>query len=138
MAPVIIVSCLAAIVLAGLIAFVYKSFSKSSGDVKKTDGDKVVSNEKEKDQTKDVSHEVSKVANKTISVDEAVQKLMKNVKNSEEKDTLVGFIDSTINANKRVINYFNEFSDTCDRTAKLNNEITDLNKIKQALINYKI
>ena len=45
-----------------------------------------------------------------------------------------------INANKRVIDYFNDSGHLYDgiRMEELKNEIIDLNKIKKALINYKI
>ena len=63
---------------------------------------------------------------------------MKDVKNSDEKNGLIEVIDGFISGNKKCIDVYNKYGDTYDRIENLNNEITDLNKIEQALINYKI
>ena len=65
MAGIIISCCLAALVSAGLIAFIYKSFSKSSGDVKTNkEDDKTVT--KEKEQSKEKSNEKENSQDKMV------------------------------------------------------------------------
>lgn len=173
MAPVIIVSCLAAIVLAGLIAFVYKSFSKSSGDVKTNkEDDKTVT--KEKEQSKEKSNEkensqdkmvIGKVDSKTYEenmkkdlgpeINSAIDYLaelkafggkedmniyFKNFKNIDAKtqDAYLKGLEGAINSQKILIDAENQIKPTTySRIPLYNKRLTNLNSLKQYLLNSK-
>ena len=151
MVGIIISACLAALVSAGLIAFIYKSHSKSSGNVEtnRKDGKicigKVDSKTYEENMKKDLGPEINSAIDylaelKAFGGKEDMNIYFKNFKNIDAKtqDAYLKGLEGAINSQKILIDAENQIKPTTySRIPLYNKRLTNLNSLKQYLLNSK-
>ena len=148
MAGIIIPCCLAALVSAGLIAFIYKSHSKSSDNVEtnRKDGKicigKVDSKTYEENMKKDLGPEINSAIDYldglvVFGSKEDMTTIFKNFKhiNAETQDANLKGLEAAINCQKQYIDIENKHP-TGD-IDNLKKRLKNLNSLKQYLLNNK-
>ena len=152
MVGIIVSACLAALVLGGLIAFIYKTSSKSSGNVEtnRKDGKicigKVDSKTYEENMKKDLGPEINSAIDyladfKGFGSKEDMMTAFKNFKNVDEntRNAYIKGIDGVINSQNIFIKQGQEGKSLSlkERVPLYQERIKNLNSLKQYLLNNK-